>query len=176
MPLDKNSIKLPCSHEFNLLPLYNEVVQQKLKTSTSHLNMDKLAFNQIKCPYCRQKFDFLLPHILLNKQMMFYPGVNTPEKLCMDFHMCEYIFKSGKNKNKKCLKTAYYGISGCYCSAHHINMEKQTASSCKQSVSSNNENIILCNAILKSGKRLGEVCGAKSCAENNQFCKRHLPK
>ena len=53
LPLDQNSIKLSCNHEFNLLPLYREVVKQKTRTASSYLNTDKLAFNQIKCPYCR---------------------------------------------------------------------------------------------------------------------------
>lgn len=199
MPLDKNSIKLPCSHEFNFLPLYNEVFHQKVKSSTSHLNTDKLAFNQIKCPYCRQKFDFLLPHIRLNKDMLFCAGVNTPEALSMDFHKCEYIFKNGKHANDYCSKTAYYGVAGCYCPVHQISMEKK-ASSKKQtnlvidlSGDTNNEsndkstvsnvNAVLsnktnvyCMAVLKTGKRLGQDCGSKTCTESTQFCKRHLPK
>ena len=28
-PLEKNSIKLNCGHEFNYLPLYNELIVQK---------------------------------------------------------------------------------------------------------------------------------------------------
>ena len=192
MPLDKNSIKLPCSHEFNFFPLYNEVFHQKVKSSTSHLNTDKLAFNQIKCPYCRQKFDFLLPHIRLNKDMLFCAGVNTPEGLSMDFHKCEYIFKNGKRANDYCSKTAYYGVAGCYCPTHQISMEKK-ASSKKQTnividlsghisndkstvnaVLSNKTNVF-CSAVLKTGKRLGQDCGSKTCTESTQFCKRHLP-
>lgn len=42
LPLDKNSIKLPCSHEFNFYPLYKEVFQQKTLTTSSYLNLDKL--------------------------------------------------------------------------------------------------------------------------------------
>ena len=192
MPLDKNSIKLPCSHEFNFFPLYNEVFHQKVKSSTSHLNTDKLAFNQIKCPYCRQKFDFLLPHIRLNKDMLFCAGVNTPEALSMDFHTCEYMFKNGKHANDYCSKTAYYGVAGCYCPTHQISMEKK-GSSKKQTnlvidlshdtnnvsnvnaVLSNKTNVY-CKAVLKTGIRLGQDCGAKTCIESTHFCKRHLPK
>jgi len=174
MPLDKNSIKLPCSHEFNFLPLYNEV------------------FNQIKCPYCRQKFDFLLPHIRLNKDMLFCAGVNTPEALCMDYHTCEYMFKNGKRANEYCSKTAYYGVAGCYCPTHQISMEKKGSSkkqtnividlsgdisndkSTVNAVLSNKTNVY-CMAVLKTGKRLGQDCGSKTCTESTQFCKRHLP-
>ena len=196
MPLDKNSIKLPCSHEFNFLPLYNEVFHQKVKSSTSHLNTDKLAFNQIKCPYCRQKFDFLLPHIRLNKDMIFYAGVNTPEALSMDYHTCEYMFKNGKRANEYCSKTAYYGVAGCYCPTHQISMEKKGSSkkqtnividlsgdisNDKSTVSNvnavlSNKTNVYCMAVLKTGKRFGQDCGSKTCTESTQFCKRHLPK
>ena len=197
MPLDKNSIKLPCSHEFNFLPLYNEVFHQKVKSSTSHLNTDKLAFNQIKCPYCRQKFDFLLPHIRLNKDMIFYAGVNTPEALSMDYHTCEYMFKNGKRANEYCSKTAYYGVAGCYCTTHQISMEKKGSSKKQTNIvidlshytnhettvsTLSNVNAVLsnktkvyCMAVLKTGKRLGQDCGSKTCTESTQFCKRHLP-
>jgi hypothetical protein len=156
-----------------------------VKSSTSHLNTDKLAFNQIKCPYCRQKFDFLLPHIRLNKDMLFCPGVNTPEGLSMDFHKCEYIFKNGKHANDYCSKTAYYGLAGCYCPTHQISMEKK-ASSKKQTnividlsnvnAGLSNKTNVYCTAVLKTGKRLGQDCGSKTCTESTQFCKRHLPK
>jgi hypothetical protein len=29
---------------------------------------------------------------------------------------------------------------------------------------------------LKTGQRLGQDCGSKTCAESTSFCKRHLPK
>lgn len=176
IPLDKNSIKLPCNHAFNFVPLYKEVIQQKAKTNMSHLNTDKLAFNQIKCPYCRQKFDFLLPHIRLNKEMIFCQGVNTPDKLCMEFHTCEYIFKNGKNKDAACSKTAYYGEFGCYCSTHHsIASNKNVLTSDSINVL-NSVNIVLCKAVLKSGKRVGQECGLKICNGTDAFCKRHLSK
>ena len=38
LPLDKNSIKLPCSHEFNFYPLYKEVYQQKTIIQTRRAN------------------------------------------------------------------------------------------------------------------------------------------
>lgn len=193
LPLDKNSIKLPCNHEFNFLPLYNEVYRQKTTTSSSHLNTDKLLFEQIKCPYCRQKFDFLLPHVRLNTDMIFCPGVNSPEKYCMNFHTCEYMFKTGKNKGEYCSKTAYYDNAGCYCSAHHSTLEKRNSIhksnigniDFETTTSSHVSHIhsvlpvktsIVCSSVFTSGKRIGQICGSKTCAENNQYCKRHLPK
>ena len=73
MSIDKNSIKLPCSHIFNLYPLYKEVCQQRLKTG---YNTDTQTRRQIKCPYCRTKHNFLLPHIRLNKNMNFVKNIS----------------------------------------------------------------------------------------------------
>ena len=174
LPLDKNSIKLPCSHEFNFYPLYKEVYQQKTITPISYLNNDRLKFNQIKCPYCRQKHDFLLPHIRVNKDMKYYAGVNSPEKFCMEFHTCQYLFKSGKNKNNMCSKSAYYDVNVCYCLSHHTSMSKKLASHSSVKTTNKPENTNRCSAILKSGKRVGCECWSKVWDENSLFCKRHI--
>ena len=187
LPLDKNSIKLPCNHEFNFLPLYKEVVQQKTRTISSHLNMDKLAYHQIKCPYCRQKIDYLLPHVRLNKEMGFISGVNTPEKICMDFHTCNHIFKSGKSKDQLCSKPAYFNVDDCYCSIHHtyaLKQKQKTSTLANKSAStsdiknsdSDTEIPTLCQAVLKSGKRSGQICGSNIKCKNDSFCKKHTPK
>jgi hypothetical protein len=183
LPLDKNSIKLSCNHEFNLLPLYKEVVQQKTHTVSSYLNTDKLAYNQIKCPYCRQKMDYLLPHVRLNKGMGFISGVNAPEKMCMEFHTCKHTFKSGKNKDQYCSKAAYFDVEGCYCSTHHAYILKQKMKKSSKPTTTNTKKPIkistkkpVCNAILKSGKRAGQVCGSKIKCKNDSFCKRHVSK
>ena len=167
MKLDNNHITLPCNHKFNFYPLYKEVLSQKTTTSTSHLNTDKLKYNEIKCPYCRQKFDKLLPHVKINNRISFHQGVNGPEKLCMSFHTCSYVFKSGKNKNTKCSKSAFYNDNGCYCNQHHNMMSKKVKNN---TVSES----LMCKTILKSGKRKGEECGLKIFKDG--CCKRHLPK
>ena len=166
MPLDKNHIVLPCQHKFNFTPLYKEVVNQKTTTLTSHLNIDKLLINEIKCPYCRQKTKKILPHLKLNNDMYYYVGVNSPEEYCMPFHTCSYVLKSGKNKNNNCSKTGFYKEDKCYCPQHHNAKQKQTKLSTE---------LITCKAILKSGKRKDMECGSK--VTDGQFwCKRHLPK
>jgi|AntAceMinimDraft_11_1070367.scaffolds.fasta_scaffold05651_5 hypothetical protein len=174
LPLDKNSIKLPCSHEFNFYPLYKEVFQQKTLTTSSYLNLDKLDFHQIKCPYCRQKHDFLLPHIRINKDMRYCPGVNSPQQFCMKFHTCDYVFKSGKNKGNMCYSNAYYDVNGCYCLTHHTSIAKKMTTSNK--TKTNEGYVKTCGAILKSGKRAGYECGSKIIDETSHFCKRHLSK
>ena len=162
LPLDDNMITLPCNHSFNFFPLYNEVVNQK----TGHhigLEINRLTFTQIKCPYCRQKYNKLLPHIRLNEKMLYISGVNSPEKICMDFKDCSYIFKSGKNKGNFCSKTAFHSSNGCYCDTHQKRVSNNKINEASQCV---------CKVILKSGKRKGEECGIKI-KDQSEFCKRH---
>lgn len=169
IPLDKNHIKLSCGHAFNFEPLFKEVCNQKCKSGTLHLEINKLAYNEIKCPYCRQKQDKLLPHVKLNNDMNYISGVNGPESLCMEFHKCNYMFKSGKNKDNNCPKPAYHDVSGCYCKSHHTTMIKKHATTIKVECKT-------CIAVLKSGKRKGEVCGGKIKDETSEYCKRHTSK
>ena len=180
LPLDNNKIVLPCNHSFNFMPLYKEIYNQKIRTSVSHLETTKLRFDQIKCPYCRHTFDFLLPHIRINKQMIFCSGINSPASLCMPFHTCKYVFGSGKNKNTQCNKNGYFEGDDCYCLVHHKTVSKKQVSlhNTKQSIPKNNtkpshNNSQTCIVILKSGKRIGQPCGAKVIDSSTNCCKRH---
>jgi hypothetical protein len=177
--LDKNKIKLDCGHEFNFNSLYNEVVSQKMKNKYSHYSSDKLSLNQIKCPYCRNVQNKLLPHIKLNKDFAYITGVNTPKYLCMPFHTCQYSFKSGKRKNEMCCNTAYYDVvnklSDSYCTTHHKNVRRKNNKIFINNTISNNTVLQSCNGILKSGKRKGETCNCKT-YEGSDYCKKHMPK
>jgi trehalose utilization protein len=173
IPLDQNKIVLPCNHSFNLYPLYKEVCNQKLRTSTSYLETNRLNFNQMKCPYCRQIFDFVLPHVRINKKMGFHNGVNSPEKICMtSFHSCSHVLKSGKQKDTPCGKIGYYTEHGCYCMTHQTSVAKRI------SITNNKINNVLgslhtCNAILQSGNRKGELCNANISNSETSVCRRH---
>lgn len=179
--LDNNNIKLPCGHRFNLLPLYKEIFIQKTTFNRFHYVKDKLNINQIKCPYCRQIHDILLPHVLLphsrnDNKMSYINGVNSPEKYCMSFHQCSHIFKYGKRKNDNCSKTAYFYNNGCYCSNHHKIFAKKSTTTSNKKEDINNENIVKCKAILKYGKRVGQECGSKikqNPQKKCEFCKKH---
>lgn len=172
LPLDQNKIVLPCNHSFNLFPLYKEVCYQKLRTSTSYLETDRLNTNQMKCPYCRQKFDFVLPHVRINKKMGFLTGVNSPEKICMTpFHSCSHIFKSGKHKDIQCSKIGYYTEHGCYCMIHQTALAKRRLKT--SNVYNNNHALHKCSAVLQSGKRKGELCNAKTSNQETSLCNRH---
>ena len=113
--LDENKITLPCNHSFNFVPLYKEICNQK--KNANNLEICKVKYNQIKCPYCRQIHDVLLPHIKLTNAINFISGVNTPANLCMKFHTCEWKMKSGKNKGQPCKHFALLNNDG-YCGIH----------------------------------------------------------
>jgi|SRR6056300_1062565 len=104
-PLTYNSVKLPCSHEFNYLPLYNEFVL------TNNYN------RSIKCPYCRTISDKLLPYIQLPGVQKRY-GINSPKSLCMDEPKCLYKLKNGKNKGSLCGKGGVESKEGIFCKKH----------------------------------------------------------
>ena len=144
LPLDKNKIKLSCGHEFNFVPLFNEVCKQKCKSSTSYLETTKLKYNEIKCPYCRQKQQKLLPHVKVSSNISYISGVNRPERMCMSFHTCEYVFKSGKHKGSYCANHAYHDVAGCFCKTHQTIISKKSTTSVKDDCKK-------CIAILKSG-------------------------
>ena len=156
--LEDNHITLPCSHKFNYLPLYKEICSQKIKQQP--LEIMRLQFHQIKCPYCRTISNGLLPyqHIDGVKKKN---GVNYPIKYSLPIYKCKWIYKNGNLKGTICNQTAGLYDNDCYCSKHmySINTNNKTSK---------------CDSILISGKRKGEVCGCK-CFEDTK-CKRHLKK
>ena len=116
-PLTDAFITLPCSHKFNYEPLYNEIIKQKRFNS---FEVNRLKINQIKCPYCRTIYDYLLPYYKNNNIHKVY-GINSPEKFAFKLNTCEYIYKSGKKKNCKCVKNAFFTKMGYLCNEHNKN-------------------------------------------------------
>jgi hypothetical protein len=161
-PLERNYIRFPCNHSFNYNSIYIEIINQKRVLSHQ---TNKLSVNEIKCPYCRTKYNFILPFIIENNfNYKKIKGVNFPSKYSMKLHNCTHKLTSGKNKGKSCSHNAFASDIGTYCTKHYLmikNKEKQTSQT-------------LCNAILKSGKRKGEPCGCK--VKCGSVCNRHKKK
>ena len=94
-------ITLPCSHTFNFLPLYNEVLSQKtnpiLLKNIYHIKLNK---NHIRCPYCRAiHADVLLPYIVGDRRVT---GVNGPSALCMKpLFKCQHVTKKMSGRGSK---------------------------------------------------------------------------
>lgn len=155
--LQDDHVVLKCKHRFNYVPLVNELINQKQYTQLEIINLKQY---DIKCPYCRNIQNGVIPYndkYNIDK----ISGVNWPPTKLYKGNTCSAILKSGKRKGMECGKAC----AGLYCPRH---IPK--------------DNIIekvytYCTVILKSGKRKGEMCGAK-CNDQDaiqaKMCKRHL--
>jgi hypothetical protein len=94
-PLIEKYVTLSCGHKFNYIPLYNDLVNHKIKFNILEGNSSQLRGNENRCPYCRNKQNELLPcyeEFGLKK----VPGVNIEAK-CINvnytskFKSCQYL-------------------------------------------------------------------------------------
>ena len=115
-PLIDNFITLQCGHKFNYLPIYNEIIKQKTKYNPNETT--KLKINQIKCPYCRQITNNILPYIPCIQETTMMLGGNTPSKYCLKHKQCSWIYKSGKNKGTCCSSSGFTSSYGNFCHKH----------------------------------------------------------
>jgi hypothetical protein len=151
--LEQNHIELECGHKFNYTFIYDEIKNQKKKNNKYEIQ--HLKSYQLKCPYCRNIQNKLLPFI--DEMEILCPkvyGVNSPEKYCMMLNKCSYIFKSGKRRGEQCLTRCVH----TQCNRHH-NIVKSNR----------------CNGIVASGKRKNNQC-LKSALNGTEFCSFHKIK
>lgn len=155
-PLKDDYITLECKHKFNYEYIYNELKNQKI--TYNKYETQQLRIHQLKCPYCRNIQNKILPY-LENKNDIFPKvyGVNYPNKHCMLVNECEYVFKIGKRKGQRCLKDCHTKM----CNFHSKNKIIK--------------NYNTCSAVLKSGKRKGDKCSYKA-SINSIFCLKHKSK
>ena len=150
------TITLLCGHKFNYFPLLDEVKKQKRERR----NIPKLSINQIKCPFCRNIQNKLLPYICFDISG-YQPilGVNSPSKYCMFLNKCNYIYKSGKNKNMKCNNEC----NDEYCKKHFklINSKKESQKT-------------QCKYIFKRGINKGKQCCVN--VKDGEYCGKHKNK
>ena len=158
-----NSIKLQCGHEFNYIPLLQDVKNQKQRWFNGKYGINtgcdkSLNIGQIKCPFCRHVQNGLIPYIpeLYETKL---EGVNHPLRYCMYTNKCEYVFKYGKNKGNKCGTKC----NNTYCLKHCKQMEKNN--------NKNNETKNYCTAIIKTGANKGKQCGCL--AKYGNLCGKH---
>tara|TARA_B110000483_G_scaffold243669_1_gene335193 strand:- start:7050 stop:7670 length:621 start_codon:yes stop_codon:yes gene_type:complete len=125
-PLISNNITLQCNHTFNYVPLLNEIIKQKTKYNPNEIT--RLQVFQIKCPYCRQITDKLLPFIPNINESRKINGVTTPKKYWLQHKKCSWKYKSGKNKGICCNGDAFETTSGDFCEKHWncINKKQDT--------------------------------------------------
>ena len=145
MPLEENHIVLVCGHKFNYSSIYQEILRQK--KNFNNLEIQKLKRNQIKCPYCRNIQDGLLPYCKSFIEKTNH--VNWPPRYAYSKNKCQAVFRSGKKKGQMCLKPCIQKT--CY--MHTVQK---------------------CRGILKSGKNKGRPC--QNQAKVGFFCKKHIKK
>ena len=113
--LESNYIKLDCGHKYNYLDLYNEIVYQKTKKI---LDNNRLKINEMKCPYCRNITNKLLPFYKYYN-VNYIRGVNGPTNFTMNLNKCEYIVKNKQTKMKdSCNASACITKNGMFCNKH----------------------------------------------------------
>ena len=106
LPLQCNHITLSCGHKFNYKSIFSEVKNQK---RYSHLETQKLKSNQIKCPYCRNIQNKILPYISI-EEVNKIRGINYPNKYCMEYKICS---------EKNCKNNAFECEHGVLCNIHY---------------------------------------------------------
>jgi hypothetical protein len=151
-PLESDCITLYCKHSFNYDALYNEIRQQKYKYVKTEVQ--RLRYDQIKCPYCRVVQNGLLPY---RGEYPKLRNVNHPYKYQMMPNNCIYTFRYGKKKGTACGKSCHKD----YCYSCIKKVQRMQTKVIEANVE---ENVVIgmnCDAILKSGKRAGSKCGKK---------------
>lgn len=95
LPLENNYVTLECGHKFNYNAIFNDVYNHK--KNFQHLESIRLKDNQIRCPYCRNIQQKLLPPIEGRENIY---GINTlkvePKRLyefMRTYHLDKYFHK-----------------------------------------------------------------------------------
>lgn len=112
-PLEENHIKLRCGHKFNYDAIYIDVYNHKKKFNLQE--MVKLKTHQIRCPYCRNIQNEILPHYE-GKDCCY--GVNTLNNKIIILY-CNKVLSMGKNKGQTCKNICFKNM---LCKRHY-NME-----------------------------------------------------
>lgn len=95
-------IKLNCGHKFNYIPLYNDIVNHKKKFNNMEGTNGKLHINEIRCPYCRNKQNNLLPYYeelglaKINGVNFYDPTIKQtyPSNSYHNSNKCEYLMQN----------------------------------------------------------------------------------
>ena len=158
-PLNNEYITLKCNHKFNYSNIFQEIYRQKKKTNV--LEIQNLAYNELKCPYCRNIQKGILPY---NSEFPKVKNVNwPPSKAYHGPNNCHYQIKSGKRKGENCNTSCM----NHYCRKHSNPIYQKLRRTLK-----------ICKGIIKSGKRKGQTCKytVKNSQKTGDFCKIHALK
>lgn len=152
-------VTLECGHKFNYESLYQEVLRQKGRVGMHHY-FEKIGMNQIKCPYCRNMNNALLPFIgntphPIIKRLI---GINAPASMCMAGVPC--------GANKCSLNAFYEHKEHYYCHRHYQSAIKSDSKPVVQATKTR------CIAETQSGKNKGKQCRLNAAA-GSTMCNIH---
>jgi hypothetical protein len=117
-PLTEYFVTLECIHKFNYLPLFKDIYNHKKKFNNYEKNTIKTS--QIRCPYCRNIQNKLLPyHEKINDQVI--EKINGINFLKDDntttfgniISLCSSILKSGERKGQPCDNYCVHNYNLC---------------------------------------------------------------
>ena len=77
LPLKDCFVKLNCGHKFNYEPLYKDIFNHKKRFNNLEQSKNKLGLQQIRCPYCRNIQNELLP---------FYEDLGLPKENGVNYY------------------------------------------------------------------------------------------
>lgn len=155
-PLDASKTTLPCKHSFNYIPLLESILQYINTHGFDNINVKNQTSGEVlvskyKCPYCRTQVVGTLPYRydISNIKRKY---INIPVSDCYCSHNCQYT---------DCTINATIPYGDSFVCHKHYNLAVKQSKTCS------------CTAILLSGARKGQQCGAKSNDCINKLCKRH---
>ena len=94
-PLEETHVVLECGHKFNYDAIYNDAFNHKRKFNLKE--RIQLEPEQLRCPYCRNIQNKLLPYL---EGKTYCYGINTLDASNVIY--CTRILVSGKNKGRFC--------------------------------------------------------------------------
>ena len=148
LPLEENHITLKCGHKFNSYYIFNEFFNKRFERFM--YIQPKLLTIKLKCPYCRNIQNEVIPYHETKGVSKIY-GINVTD--CDNFHnnwLCQYIKKTKQVCHSNC--TMPFKETGIYYCENHFNsiqkkyIKDNTPKILKVSVKKNNikeENIIV---------------------------------
>ena len=100
-PLKENYFKMECGHNFNYIPLYNDLKNHKQKFNSMEGSTSKLSTNEIRCPYCRKKQTGVLPYYeelglnKINGVNYIDPNIKTHKSSYnSNYNTCEFLIQN----------------------------------------------------------------------------------
>jgi len=152
LPLKNNFVQLKCGHKFNYEPLYKDIFNHKKRFNSLEQSKNKLGLQQIRCPYCRNIQNELLPYYeelgFPKENGVNHYDVNDLNGICYNHvnseNKCQYQIittdTSGNSHTYQChhfgythyvLKTKYNDTTK-YCYTHKLAVVKTNREALKE--------------------------------------------